>query len=342
MTRVAILGTGLIGSSIGLRLRERLPDLDIVGYDRLADVASAAVRRGAIQRQFHTPAEAVQGADVVILSAPVLSIRALMQEIADAVGPDAVITDVGSTKRAVLEWAAEIFPGHPGFVGGHPMAGKTETGPGAADPALFEGARWVVVPPPTASEHAVATVTNLVEAAGAQLMFMDADEHDAYAAAVSHMPLMAAIALFSLERSSEAWPELSLLAAGGFRDMTRLSGTNPAMAFDIAATNRQHIVHWMDRYVETLQELRRRVADESAEEDLYRLIAATEWEYTGFRAGNIGRQEKGGEAMSAIDGVSFGEFLAGSWVTDKLATLTREAEDRVAQREAMERARRNI
>lgn len=340
MTRVAILGTGLIGASVGLRLRQTLKDVEVVGHDRYLDVARTAERRGAIQRVLHTPEDAVKDADVVIIAAPILAIRDLLQDIAPVVGPDTVITDTGSTKVEVMRWAAELLPGHRGFVGGHPMAGKTEFGPAAADPALFEDARWVVLPPPTASEHAVATVTNLVESMGARLVFMDAEEHDAYTAAVSHMPMMAAIALFSMERASEAWPELSALAAGGFRDMTRLAATDPAMAFDIASTNRGHIVHWLNRYIETLRELSRRVADEAGEEDLYRLIAATEWEYTSFRAGNVGRTENVSKAMSSMDGVGFGDFLAGGWVTDKLEALTRESEDRVRQREAAERNRR--
>lgn len=340
MTRVAILGTGLIGASIGLRLRQTLKDVEVVGYDRYPDVARIAERRGAIRRVFHTPEDAAKDADVVIIAAPILAIRELLKDIAGVVSPDAVITDTGSTKVEVMRWAAELLPGHRGFVGSHPMAGKTEFGPAAADPALFEGARWVVLPPPTASEHAVATVTNLVESMGARLMFMDAEEHDAYTAAISHMPMMAAIALFSMERASEAWPELSALAAGGFRDMTRLSATDPSMAFDIAATNRGHIVHWLNRYIETLRELSRRIADEAGEEDLYRLIAATEWEYTSFRAGNVGRTENVSKAMSSMDGVGFGDFLAGGWVTDKLEALTRESEDRVRQREEAERNRR--
>ncbi|MQC25792.1 MAG: prephenate dehydrogenase/arogenate dehydrogenase family protein [Chloroflexi bacterium] len=122
--------------------------------------------------------------------------------------------------------------------------------------------------------------------------------------------------------------------------MTRLAATDPAMAFDITVTNRDHIVHWLDRYVVTLQELRRRVADEDAEESLYKLIAATEWEYTGFRAGNVGREQR--STMSTLEGMDFGDFIAGSWVTDKLQALTKEAEDRVAERDAEKQIRRQL
>jgi prephenate dehydrogenase len=340
MTRVAILGTGLIGASIGLRLRQSLKDVEVVGFDRFTDVARTAEKRGAITSSARSVQDAVKGADVVVIAVPVLAIERVMQEIAPVIGKETVITDTGSSKLQVLEWAAEHLRGHSGFIGGHPMAGKTEFGPAAADPDLFEGARWVLVPPVTASEHAISTATNLVETMGARLMFMDADEHDAYVAAVSHMPMLAATALFSMERASEAWPELAALAAGGFRDMTRLAATDPAMAFDITVTNRDHIVHWLDRYVATLQELRRRVADEEAEESLYKLIAATEWEYTGFRAGNVGREQR--STMSTLDGMDFGDFIAGSWVTDKLQALTKEAEDRVAARDAEKQMRRQV
>src|SRR5690606_37837229 len=141
----------------------------------------------------------------------------------------------------------------------------TDFGPGAAESTLFDGARWVLVPSVHASDEAIQTVTRIARALGAEPMIMDADEHDAYVAAISHLPMMASIALFSMARASEAWPELSVLAAGGFRDTTRLASTDADMAYDITVTNREHIGHWIDRYVSALHELRRRIMDEDEE-----------------------------------------------------------------------------
>ena len=340
--RLAILGTGLIGASIGQRLkRDGQPGaFDLVGYDKYYEVAQTALRAGAIDRIAASAGEAVEGADLVIIATPVLAIRPLLEEIARAVRPDAVITDTGSTKAEVLRWAAEYLPMHEGFVGGHPMAGKTEAGPRAADPDLFLEARWVIVPAVHASENAIAQVTALAESMGAKPMIMDAAEHDAYVAAISHMPQLAATALFSMVRASEAWPELSLLAAGGFKDMTRLSATDAAMAFDIAVTNREHATHWLDRYIAALRELRERVADVEDDAGLFRLIAENEYEYTAYRNGKIGREET--TNAPDLSPMSFQEMLTGGWVSDKLGEITRNSEERMRDRDKERRDRRDM
>ena len=343
MTRIAFLGTGLIGTSIALALRERgKADVQIVGHDKYIDVARKAKQRGALHEVADMAHEAVRGADLVILAAPLLAIQKLMEEIAPALGPDTVVTDTGSTKAEVMRWAAELLPHPENFVGSHPMAGKTDFGPDAAEPTLFDGARWIIVPAVNSTERTVNTILSLADTVGAKPMFMDAAEHDAYAAAVSHMPMMAAVALFSLERASEAWPELSVMAAGGFRDMTRLSGTDPAMAFDIAVTNRENISHWLERLASTLLDLRDRINDVDNEGDLYKLLAATEFEHTGFRNGLIGREEKVGADVNAVGAFSFSDFLAGGWVSEKLREVMKDSDDRLKNLEARDRMRRSI
>lgn len=342
MTRVAILGTGLIGTSIALAVRARgNPDVVVVGHDKFVDVARKAQQRGALHEVAPTAQEAVRGAGLVILAAPLLAIEKLMEEVGPALAADTVVTDTGSTKAEVLRWAARL-PHPENFVGSHPMAGKTDFGPDAADAALFDAARWVVVPSVASSERAVNTVLNLVETVGAKPMFMDAAEHDAYAAAVSHMPMMAAVALFSMERASEAWPELSAMAAGGFRDMTRLSGTDPAMAFDIAVTNRENISHWLERFASTLLDLRDRINDVDNEGNLYKILAATEFEHTGFRNGLVGRTEKVSANLDEVGAFSFGDFLAGGWVGEKLRQVMKDSEDRLRTIEEHDRTRRNV
>ena len=338
--RVAILGTGLIGASIGLGLRERVKGVYVVGYDRSRQALDTARKRKAIDEVVWSAPEAVRDADVVVLAVPVLAIKPLLEEIKDAVRPDAVITDTGSSKAEIMRWAREILPGHAGVVAGHPMAGKTEFGPDAAEETLFEGARWVIVPAVEASSEAITVVTNIAKTLGATPMVMDAEEHDAYVAAISHLPMMAAMALFSMGRASEAWPELSLLAAGGFRDMTRLAGTDPDMAYDIAMTNKENIAHWIDRYVVALQELRRRLVDVEGEEEFYRLLAATNLEHSEYKYGKVGREEKPvGDTQSAA-GLS--DYLAGGWIRDKFNEVMQSSEDRLRQMDEEERMRRRI
>lgn len=340
--RVAILGTGLIGASIGLGLRERVTGVRVVGYDRSRDAADGARRRGAVDEVASSAAEAAREADVVILAAPVLAIRGLLEEIKGNLRPDAVVTDTGSTKTEILRWAREILPGHAGVVAGHPMAGKTEFGPQAAEETLFDGARWVIVPSVDASPEAINIVTNIATTLGAETMIMDAEEHDAYIAAISHLPMMAAVALFSMGRASEAWPELSLLAAGGFKDMTRLAGTDPDMSYDIAVTNRENLAHWIDRYVVTLQELRRRLVDVESEDGLFRLLAATNLEHSEFQRGKVGREERPQGSTRELQSLGIGDYLAGGWINDRVNEAMSSSEERLKKRSDEEKLRRRI
>ncbi len=338
--RVAILGTGLIGASIGLGLRERVSGIYVVGYDRNRQAADVARKRKAVDEVLFSATEAVREADVVILAVPVLAVKPLLEEIKSVVRPDTVITDTGSSKAEVMRWAREILPGHAGIVAGHPMAGKTEFGPSAAEETLFDGARWVIIPSVEASPEAITIVTNIATTLGATPMIMDAEEHDAYIAAISHLPMMASMAMFSMGRASEAWPELSVLAAGGFRDMTRLAGTDADMAYDIAMTNRDNIAHWIDRYVVALQELRRRLVDVEGEDDFYRLLSATTMDHDEFKFGKLGREEKThGDRIEAA-GVS--DYLAGGWIRDKYNEVMNASEDRLREMDEEERARRRI
>ncbi|MSQ41978.1 MAG: prephenate dehydrogenase/arogenate dehydrogenase family protein [Dehalococcoidia bacterium] len=342
MPRVAIIGTGLIGASIGLRLRSSgaLPDLEVVGYDRERDHQRRARTIGALDREADSAAAAVAGAAVVILAVPALALRQLLEEIAPALVPGAVVTDTASTKGEVMVWAQQALPPTVAFVGGHPMAGKTEAGPASAGAALFEGARWVIVPSPGASETAVETVRKLVEIMGARTMFMDASEHDAYVAAISHLPLLAAHALFSLTRGSEAWPELSLLAAGGFRDATRLTGTEPNMAFDIIQTNREQIVHWLTRYRAALRDLQQLIERAGSEEELFRALAQANWDYSTFIEGAVGRTEVDEKSGTALPSGDFARMMLGDAMTEKMRQIGDANEARLAELERRQRLTR--
>jgi prephenate dehydrogenase len=190
-----------------------------------------------------------------------------------------------------------------------------------------------------ASEGSLKTIRNLVETMGATPMFMDAEEHDAYVAAISHLPLMAATALFTMVHESEAWPELSELAAGGFKDMTRLTGTEPNVAFDIAITNRTQIIHWIERYREALLGLQERLSDKDGEEEFFRYIAEAHWDYTGYRAGNVGRQEID-EKMAPIPRTEIANLFMGEALASKMRDLTAASDARVEELERKARVTR--
>lgn len=340
MPRIAIIGTGLIGASIGMRLREKseIKNLEVVGSDREFDHAKRAEKIGALDSAVRDPRQAVHDASLVILATPVLSLRGVMVDIAPALEEGAIVTDTGSTKAEVMTWAERELPDQTSFIGGHPMAGKTDSGPAFADPNLFEGARWAIVPARDASEGALRTVRSLAETMGAREMFMDAEEHDAYVAAISHLPMMAAMAMFTMAHDSEAWPEMSKLAAGGFKDMTRLAGTEPNLAFDIAVTNRTQIVHWLERYREALRELQERLSDDE-DEELFRHIAMASWDYSSYREGAIGREEID-QKTSQIPRAEIANLFMGEALANKMRDLTQASEERLKEMERKDRLTR--
>ena len=332
MTRVAIIGTGLIGASIGLGLREHADPkaIEIVGYDRNTQRARTAERRKAIDKRENSALAAVHDAALVVISTPILAMPEVMKEIANALIPGAVVTDTGSTKAEVMRWAHELLPDTINFVGGHPMAGKTEVGAEHADPKLFEGARWVVAPTRSASQASVETVAGFAAGLGAKPMYMDPEEHDAYAAAVSHLPMLAAAALFRLTHDSEAWPELSMLASSGFRDTTRLAGTDEQMAHDIALTNREQVLHWLQRYRGILYNLEDQLRDTEGDEQLLEWFAKLNFDYLGFREGQIGRVEI--DEGCGLPDISMTDIFMGGALADRLRQLTDRAHETTRRR----------
>lgn len=261
LSRVALIGTGLIGSSFALAIRAAHPRVEIRGFDGSYDAVKEAQRVKAVDRVSSLP-DAVEGADLVVVSTPVGAMEAIFEEIAPLVGERTVVTDTGSTKAQVLAWARRHLDGRAQFVGGHPMAGKTVTGAAAAEAGLFQNRVWCLMPSPVASQAAVALMVELVEAAGATPYFLDPDEHDGLVAAVSHLPYLMAVALINQLAEEPSWREAASLAAGGFAYATHLSDSDPRMFADIARTNREPLVRRLDAFIAALGALRDRVATE--------------------------------------------------------------------------------
>jgi prephenate dehydrogenase len=240
--RVALLGTGLIGGSIGLALRE-LPDVEqIVGYDVDVTAREAAVRRGAATKSAESPAAAVSEADVVFVAAPVGVIPTLVAEAASGLKPGAVVTDVGSTKSRVVIEVMKSLPDGVTFIGGHPMAGTEEEGIEAADASILAACWWILTPTADVEATAYRTLHGLLSRMGARVMALDAAKHDDLMAVISHLPHLTATTLMNLaaERGEEHAGLLSL-AAGGFRDVTRVAASNPDIWLDICAENSESI-----------------------------------------------------------------------------------------------------
>jgi prephenate dehydrogenase len=320
--RITIVGTGLIGGSLGMAIRAaKLPGLEVVGHDANRGAANQAEKSGAIDRAEHNLPRAVTGASMVIIAVPVLSVREVMQQIAPDLAEGAVVTDTTSTKARVMGWAEEMLPAHVSFVGGHPMAGKELGGIENAEAGLFRGKAYCVCPTVDATESAVRSVLGLARLAGAEPMFVDPEEHDIYAAAVSHLPLMVSTAMFSMLRNSPAWPDMGMMASSGFTDATRLASGDPAMSHGIWTTNRDAVIHWLDRMADQLREFRKMLED-AQDEALLDTFARAQIERDVFL-----REPPRRQAEATGPQVDSGEALLGMLVGGMMAKNIKRAKE---------------
>ena len=262
MTTIAIVGTGLIGTSLALALKSSNLKVDIVGTDYDSTARSVAQKTGAFKKVEARLANAIRGADVVVFATPIGAMREMMESAANDLQEGCVVTDVGSSKKAVLQWAEEVLPKHVSFVGGHPMAGKELSGPQNADGTMFKGKAYCIVPSVNAEKAAVSSVTTMAEAIGAKPFFIGVDEHDSFVAAASHLPFMMSVALMGTASKSANWDDIAQLASTGFADLSRLASGDPVMHRDICVTNPEPIVAWMDAFIRELYDLRNMLAKE--------------------------------------------------------------------------------
>jgi prephenate dehydrogenase len=245
MTTVAVVGLGLMGSSFALALKEARPDIVIVGSDTDARTLRKALDRGIVTSASADTSVAGM-AEVVVIGAPIHSMRDVFARLAGRT-QGKVVTDMASTKADVMEWASAAGID---LVGGHPMCGKETSGIDAADASVFKDAPWVL----TRSDP---VLVDLIEAVGAHPIVMDADMHDRLVAGVSHAAFLLSVGyVLALSRRPD-WPEASKLAAGGFRDMSRLAAGDPELYAGVARTNRALLVEQLDAITAELARLRR-------------------------------------------------------------------------------------
>jgi len=263
--KAALLGTGLIGGSIGIALREKQLVEKIVGWDRDSEAREQAVKRGAVDEKADVALDAVQGADLVVLAVPVLSTVELLKEILPAVEAGALITDVGSTKSRIMETVEPILPDSVYFIGGHPMAGSEESGIKGADPALLENAIYVLTPGYNTPSEMIGKLTGMLEEAGAQPLLLEPETHDRVVASVSHLPHLAASALVQSVAGSGDMELVRTMAAGGFRDSTRIALANPEVWRDICISNREALRSALDTFKRSIEFLDQYLSESNAE-----------------------------------------------------------------------------
>ncbi|MGH9651790.1 MAG: prephenate dehydrogenase, partial [Terriglobales bacterium] len=243
--QITIIGAGLIGGSLALALKRSGFPGRVVGCDK-GEVLERAQARGAIDAGIADPVQAVAGSDVVVLAAPVGQIMDLLERIGPRLAPQALMTDVGSTKVEILARARAVFGAESPrrFLGGHPMAGKEHSGIEHADAELFQGAPWIFTPQPgqNVGQGLCGEFLELVKRVGAKPVLLDAERHDRLCAWVSHLPQMVATALAAaIEEEFGDDSELQAVSGRALSDMTRLAASPYAMWRDIALTNTANI-----------------------------------------------------------------------------------------------------
>ena len=236
--RIAVLGVGLIGGSIGRAARARIDGATVVGFDPDPETVARAVGVGAVNRAAASVGEACDGAELVVCAAPVSGLVELAREALAASGEDVVVTDVGSTKREIVDALGDDQR----FIGGHPLAGAETSGVGNARDDLFFGARWYLTPTGASSGVLYDRLQRTVGVLGARPQAIDPEAHDRMMATVSHLPHVVANALVAeanaeLGRDSERMPEVG----PSFRDTTRVAGSNPTIWGDIFSSNREAV-----------------------------------------------------------------------------------------------------
>ncbi|MCY4532473.1 MAG: prephenate dehydrogenase/arogenate dehydrogenase family protein [Gammaproteobacteria bacterium] len=267
-SRVAIIGLGLIGGSIATALHKRGLAATVVAFDQNRESLQLGKQSGIITEAADSIPAAVQDSDLIILAVPVLAVKAVLREIPAT----ALITDVGSVKTTVIEDSREVYGLIPDcLVPGHPVAGSEKHGVTSANPDLFENHKVILTPVAETKPSAVERIRNLWRGLGATVVVMTVEHHDRILARTSHLPHLLAYALVDTLLSQDDGQEIFRYAAGGFRDFTRIAGSDPIMWRDIFLANGPAVLEILDDYQEKLEELRSMI-DQGNVADLQRVL----------------------------------------------------------------------
>ncbi len=258
--RIAIIGFGQIGGSLGLALVAQ--GYEVTAVDSQDAVLQEGLRIGAATRVSGDPVQAIEGTGLVVLATPVGTIPQVLETIAPYLNRGTTVTDVGSTKAGIVNLANKLLPPGVDFIGGHPMAGTERAGIGRANARIFRDATYVLTPGEASTSRSVAGVSALIQSIGARPLIMDAVRHDQAVGVTSHLPHLLAVALaLTAGELEDVQPGSLALAAGSFRDGTRVADSNPQMWQDICITNREMILESLQKFKLHLQALETAVSN---------------------------------------------------------------------------------
>ena len=271
--RLAIIGVGLIGSSLSLALRQAGAVNEVSGYGRNRQNLEKGVELGVLDSYGGSIAETVAGADMIVVAVPLGAMSAVFTELASAIGEDAVVTDVGSAKGSVVTAARSGLGAlMPRFVPGHPIAGTEKSGVEAGFASLFEHRRVILTPLEETDPMATDAVADMWRHCGAQVESISVEQHDRVLAATSHLPHMLAYALVHHLSNLNDHEEIFRYAAGGFRDFSRIASSDPVMWRDVCLSNGEALVELIEQYQHELEQVTVAIQQQDADE-LLRLFS---------------------------------------------------------------------
>ena len=271
--KLAIIGVGLIGSSLSLALKQVGAVGEVIGYGRNRDSLARGIELGVLDRYEATIEDAVKDADIVVVAVPMGAMASVFAELAGKLRSDAVVTDVGSSKGAVVKAArASLGADFARFVPGHPIAGTEKSGVEAGFASLYQGRRVILTPLAETDARATARIDAMWRECGAEIEYLDIQHHDKVLAATSHLPHMLAFALVHHLSNMNDHEEIFRYAAGGFRDFTRIASSDPVMWRDVCIANGDALIELIEQYQDELNRVTTAIQDGNADE-LLRLFS---------------------------------------------------------------------
>lgn len=287
----SFIGLGLIGGSIAKALRRAYPNINLIAYDPDTSCVNQALDEHVLSHYETGLTDGIFACDYLFLCAPVSRNDSLLSEIKQHIRPDTIITDVGSVKQTTHAAIEEAGLSHV-FIGGHPMAGSEKTGYANSNPLLLENAYYILTPTKEVPSEKVSKLKELVMGIGALPLVLSYDKHDYVTAAVSHLPHIISACLVNLvEKSDDADGLMKMIAAGGFKDITRISSSSPVMWQSVCLTNTENIEKLLDDYIADLQTVRSELAARS-EQKLYDLFDSAKEYRDSFTSGSHGPIKK--------------------------------------------------
>jgi len=263
---ITIVGLGLVGTSIGLALRQEKEDeFDIIGHDRNFGQAKDIRKRGAVNKLDWNLINACEKADLLIIATPLEGVRETLELAGNYLKNGCVVIDTANLKAPVIEWAKAHLPESVSFIGTDPIISPDGEGVEAATPDLFQNALWCMSPTPSATPEAVKLVSDMIYLMGARPYFLDPFEHDGLVAGVEHLPLVLSAALLQMTFGAITWKELRKVTGAAYESATQLPSTDAAYYRDILLHNRDNVVRWLDLYADELRSFKELVASRDAE-----------------------------------------------------------------------------